>query len=446
MLGEVFNDISGALETGNGRPEDPQQELAEGLKAANMSCLTREPPWPTPAPEMFYGLFGDIVRKIGPHSEADPVGILVSLLAYFTAIIGRTPYFAIEATRHYLNLFVGLIGDTSSGRKGTASNYGDLLFKDVDAKFLTDNIVSGMSSGEGVINNVRDPIIKEVDGTQETVDEGVSDKRLLVREEELAQPFNAMNRRDNTLSAVLRLAWDGKPLRTLTRNNPLKATNAFISLLGHSSKEEFLKIVSATEVFNGLINRCLLFMVKRSKFLSRGGQLHTVDFLTDIQKLREAVFFARGTGEIGMDNDAWELWDTVYEELTPASPGLLGAATSRAAPQTRRLACLYALSERSSIVRLEHLRAALALWQYAYDSARYIFGDDKSGNYYAGDLLQAISDKPGITKTDLHKVPGYRKNAKDFEDALAFLVENGLIRSIQEPTNGRSVEKWYLGG
>ena len=40
-----------------------------------------------------------------------------------------------------------------------------------------------------------------------------------------------------------------------------------------------------------------------------------------------------------------------------------------------RLACVYALLDQSSYVHPEHLIAALALWRYCEDSARYTFGD-----------------------------------------------------------------------
>jgi hypothetical protein len=46
--------------------------------------------------------------------------------------------------------------------------------------------------------------------------------------------------------------------------------------------------------------------------------------------------------------------------------------TTRAEAQTRRLACLYALADRASVVELPHLEAGLAVWNYCYQSAEYI--------------------------------------------------------------------------
>lgn len=82
----------------------------------------RAPPeWPNPLTnDAFHGLAGEIVRTIEPHTEADPVALLVQFLVAFGNVIGRGPHFRAEADRHALNLFVALVGNTSKGRKGVS--------------------------------------------------------------------------------------------------------------------------------------------------------------------------------------------------------------------------------------------------------------------------------------------------------------------------------------
>ena len=72
---------------------------------------------------------------------------------------------------------------------------------------------------------------------------------------------------------------------------------------------------------------------------------------------------------------AEETWDGVYPELTEGKPGLIGAVLARGEPQVMRLACVYALMDGFEIVGIEHLTAALALWDYAEKSAMAIFGE-----------------------------------------------------------------------
>jgi hypothetical protein len=129
---------------------------------------------------------------------------------------------------------------------------------------------------------VRDPIEKtEVvrekgKPTKETItyeaDPGVIDKRLLVMEPEFASVLQVMAREKNTLSAILRQAWDSTGvLRTLTKNSPVKATDANVSISGHITKDELLRHLTETEAANGFGNRFLWFCSKRAPVSTGGG-------------------------------------------------------------------------------------------------------------------------------------------------------------------------------
>src|SRR5439155_15725309 len=95
----------------------------QGTRLEAQPVTPPEPVWPQCAPEAFSGLAGEIVETIAPHTESDPVAILGQLLVMVGNAIGRTPYFPVEADRHYPNLFVCLVGATSRSRKGTSAGY-----------------------------------------------------------------------------------------------------------------------------------------------------------------------------------------------------------------------------------------------------------------------------------------------------------------------------------
>ncbi len=81
--------------------------------------------------------------------------------------------------------------------------------------------MGGLSTGEGLIYAVRDAMVSEDDdGNPMVLDAGAEDKRLMVVEGEFAGPLRAMTREGNTLSVLIRQAWDGGKLSTLTRNLP----------------------------------------------------------------------------------------------------------------------------------------------------------------------------------------------------------------------------------
>ena len=105
-----------------------------------------------------------------------------------------------------------------------------------------------------MIHAVRDATYKIKDGEPVLDDAGVEDKRLCVVEPEFASVLKVGARDGNTLTEVLRRAWDGNDLRTLTRNSPLVATDPHITLIGHD-QEELQRNVDDTSQTNGYVNR-----------------------------------------------------------------------------------------------------------------------------------------------------------------------------------------------
>ncbi len=394
-----------------------------------------------------YGLAGEVVRAIEPHTEADNAALLIQLLAGFGSLIGKTAYFRAEADHHYTKLFAVLIGASSKGRKGTSwGQIKRLLFR-IDESFV-DCIQDGLSSGEGLIYHVRDPQLKKVPikekgrivGYQdELVDEGTNEKRAFVVEPEFARVLQAMTREGNTLSSIIRQAWDSDRLRIMTKN-PIKASEAHISIVGHITKDELLRNLDETETANGFANRFLWLFVRRSKYLPEGGNLLDSDLNFLVEKLNKAVMHARERQEIKRDEQARLKWIEIYPKLSDGHTGLFGSVTSRAEAQVMRLACLYALLESSEVIMLEHLEAGLALWQYCEDSARYIFGN-QTGNKIADTIYAALlGTNDGLTKTQIRDLFQRNASANQVNAALKLLIEVGKIKVIKEETDGRPRE------
>jgi len=431
-------------------------EFEWGLQDNSHISLNSQPRsetnWPAPPRnEAYYGLAGDIVRAIEPHSEADPVALLIQSLIMFGNIIGKTAYFIAEADRHYLNIFSALVGATSKGRKGTSFGQAKRLYESINPEWSKERIQSGLSSGEGLIWAVRDPIEKtepikdkgRVVGNQNVVvDAGVLDKRLLDVEAEFASTLRVIGRDGNILSALMRQAWETGTLRVLTKNSPAKATNAHISIIGHITKNELLRYLDKTEMANGFANRFIWLCVKRSKELPEGGQIQMVDFALIVRRLRGAIDFANQVSEMKRDENAKSLWHKEYSRLSKETPGLLGALTGRAEPQVMRLACIYALFDCSDVVRIEHLQAALALWDYSESSVAYIFGDNL-GDPIADTILASLRSNPsGLSRTEISNLFKRHIDSTQISRALETLKEMGRVKMNPEITEGRSKEIW----
>jgi hypothetical protein len=411
--------------------------------------------WPQLAPEALYGLAGDFVRLIEPHTEADPVALLEQFLCGFGNMIGRGAYSLAEADRHHANLFMVNVGESSKGRKGVSVGHVRRTLETIETAWGT-AIKSGMSSGEGLIWQVRDQIVKIVakkdkktgitDYVEEIVDPGIDDKRLLVVESEFATVLRQLSREGNILSTVIRDAWDRGDLSTLTKNSPARATGAHISIIGHITKDELRRYLDRTEAGNGFGIRFMWFCVRRSKCLPEGGRVQDVNFAPLLQRLRAAVDFAQSAGEISRDDEARALWAKVYPELSDGKPGLVGALTSRAEAQVMRLSMVYALLDQSKHVKVPHLLAALALWDYSETSVKYIFGE-AIGDPVADTIFGALKAAPdGLSRTAINNLFGRHQSSTRIQNAISELLKKGLITIEQVETGGRPGELVKLNG
>src|SRR5271154_4393566 len=100
---------------------------------------------------VLYGIAGEAVRTLAPHTEAQPEAILLQLLAAFGNVIGPGPHCMVGATRHTLNLFVVLVGESSKARKGTSWNQISQLFTEVDRPWTENRVASARLPARGLV-------------------------------------------------------------------------------------------------------------------------------------------------------------------------------------------------------------------------------------------------------------------------------------------------------
>jgi hypothetical protein len=409
------------------------------------------PPWPKPpADEAYYGLAGRVVRLIEPASEADPAALLAQTLVAFGNAAGRSGCFHVEGDRHQANEYAVVVGRTSKGRKGTSWGRVLSLLKCADGPWASARVLTGLSSGEGLIWQVRDPIKKmervkdggAVRYKEAEADPSVADKRLLVYEPEFANVLKQTERQGNTLSAIVRVGWDGRDLASMTKNSPARATNAHVSLIGHITADELRRYLTATESANGFLFVC----ADRPKLLPEDGVVDESPAAALQAELAAALNFAGAVGEVRRDDQARGIWREAYEELSGGRPGLAGALLGRAEAHALRLSLIYALMDRSPLIRGEHLLAAMALWDYCERSVRYVFGDCL-GDPVADELLRLLrGNKGGLTRTQLRDYFSRNADQGRVSRALGLLLQHGLARVEQVQTGGRPAETWYATG
>lgn len=406
-----------------------------------------------PESKVWRGPAGEIAQAVEEFTEADPIGILFQNLVGYGCMMGRRAYFRVGSTKHHGNLFVCTAGRSSVARKGTALDIVKDSLRECDNEFVEKRLKSGMSSGEGLIYAVRDQVTKKspirqkgriIDYQDEIIDEGVRDKRLFVTESELGRTLRVMSREGNTLSSIIREAWDSGNLDSLTKGNVNRATNAHVSIVAHVTAEEVTKLLTSVDAANGFANRFLWVAVQKTKSLPDGLPIPFQVIEKQVATMQLA--FRSLPDEpfcIKRDTEANKLWHEVYDDLAPDRPGLMGSILGRGQPQTMRLAMVYALLEGSTSIRYEHLEAAIALWHYCVESAEFIFRD-ALGDRDADRLLFALRSHPeGLSRTAiLSGVFRRNKSSDDLDIMLGRLVQGGLARSTKIPTDGRPKTVW----
>jgi hypothetical protein len=400
---------------------------------------------PEADPTMYYGVAGDIVGATAPESEASPVALLVQVLVCAGNVVGRKRYMQIGATRHYPNLYALLVGKTSRARKGTSWDYVVHVFYQVARDWLDKHVVTGLSSGEGIIHSLRDV----TDGEDVSPGEVLRrDKRLLALESEFASVLSQATRTGNILSHVLRQGWDGVRIATLTKNSPEQATETHVSVVGHVTQAELIACMTTTDVKNGYANRFLFVATERSRLLPYGGDLDAIDRALGpyLETLRAALdWVQQHPGQARFDESARAIWPAEYRRLNEEHPGLFGDVTDRGAAHVLRLALLYAILDQSLDISADHLRAALALWKFCEASARYIFGD-RLGDAIADSILEALRATPdGMTRTELYDHFGHNVSSAKIGAALVALKTAGLAYMEQKAATGekgRPPERW----
>ena len=406
---------------------------------------------PRPALALSHGVIGDFMRRVEHETEAHPVALATTLLVALGNVIHRGPHYVVGRTRHHVNLFLAVVGNTGAGRKGTGGDIVADCVRPADPYWAEFCQSPNLVSGEGVIDALRDRVEKIVPtkggGPDEfetiVVDPGVEDKRLLITCAELVSAFKAGNRENSVLSQTLREAWDGKTLRTMAKNAARTATDPNLSIIGHATRQELVKVARESDIFGGTYNRFLFVLSERARLLPHGGDLD--DLGTVPARIADVVTFARTVGRMRRTPEADRLWERVYGELTSATGSdLLAAVLSRGEAQTLRLSMLMALAAGRAEITADDLAAALDLWRYSAASARVIFAGVHDALF--NKIIETIRSEPGITRTALYRRIGRSTGSTALVEALARVRASGLATSEKVPTRGRYVEKWTAAG
>ena len=418
-----------------------QQDAGQGVPAPREHGQSAAGDTPPVFPDAaLCGILGEIVKAADPTTEAHPAGVLGSLLTMVSGLIGPKPHLQIGNSRHPLLIWTLLMGSTGRGRKGEAMSTARRFVQQAYDEYFA-IAVGGLSTGEGLIERIRD---RDEDDQDSGI--GTDDKRLVVIESEFAVVLARAKREGNTLSTIMRQAWEGDALVVLNRK-PIKASSSHVAVSGHISRVEFRAKSSQADMAGGSYNRFLPLHVARSKVLPIPDGVDE-ETLSDLcPRLRKAIEAAREIDKISMDTAAKALWsrpDTgIYAALTSGADedGPTAQFTQRAAPYTLRIAGLYAALDARPWIADHHLEAAYALIQYAVASAQYVHQGtpnqaELERDQLRRDLIANAVDKAGptgLTRAEVSALFGRNLSKDTLGELIGAVVKDGIYEVIHRP-------------
>ncbi|GAA3621048.1 uncharacterized protein DUF3987 [Lentzea atacamensis] len=414
------------------------QADAAALDAAAAGQIARARLWlPSIESVAFDCYLGNLADRMDPHTEADPVGVLASLVSAAGVYLGPGPHLQLGFERHPLLVWPLLIGATGLGRKGTATNAALTLVGMADNSFRASNVHSGLSTGEGLAAVfAADAEDGKAGSKPRLLPEG--DCRLLAEEPEWATVMARMKREGNTLSATLRAAWEGGNLSTLNVDARM-ARQSHLGIVAHITPGEFTAKVSASDLAGGTYNRFLPVAVAASKFFPAAPDAQLMTELA--ASLAERLRRASQLGALGCTEAAELEWKRLQLEFT----GHLGRDRpqvdefiSRAGVTCLRIAAIYAALDRTDRITPAHMAAAAALVRYSIASARSVLAPNDAAAKVLAYVTAAGPD--GCTATEITKevFKGNTKRAGvDVTQLLGQLCEAGRLTSATRPGKGR---------
>jgi Protein of unknown function (DUF3987) len=393
-------------------------------------------------PVAFHGVLGEIVTKLGPVTEANRLFILAHLLAMCGASMGRDPKFA-RGIDAYMNPQFVLIGPTAKGRKRTSRVIAEKAFRRADKNFVDNNILDGLSSGRGLMENLRDSSTRIGDKGKEIYDPGVIDKRRLFIEEEIGSVLKHGNRDSETLLTIFRQFADGKEKIHMATKSPITVTGAHLSVLGHGTPSETRSLLMDRERSGGTSNRFIWLWGVKARDLPGGADVDDVveNFLSDeIAELASKLKAAKTAGSIMFAPKIADRWAKVYRKLEDDTPsGPIAEHYARGPTNVIRLASLFALLDGGPKIEIggDHLDAALAIWGHADRTLRYMFASDV--NEDAEKLKAALRKSPGgLTKTQITRDVFKGRPPIGVNDVLKdLLAERTILAKKVIPESGR---------
>lgn len=420
----------------------------------NLENMYPNRPWLGDA--AYVGVLGKAAKAFKGFSEADPAGILFSLLALASGAIGSGPHVFAMAD-HPLVTQVCLIGDKGYGAKGTATDHAADLFeralKTLDPHFMSKHVGNwAPRSSPDFVKRIGDMCVNaewfKDDMTLEQVKAADLEPlkclkprfNMVWRVQEWAGILHIV-KMDPDLDVFLRISWQGNDLEAMMGKGWLRLISPIIAIIGNTTPTEFLRTIGGGSIDGGSLTRMLIAFVHQVATIRKTERIPDEVWDKFTIGIREGVRFGRTAGEVTWTPEADRLWSTpgtgLQDRLMRRVLGnqlLNEFFSNRPRVHVPRVAALIALMDKRTKIIESDVKAAYEVLDYAMSSVLFIFEThgERFSKRFAPGMVASASLRIEGNPDDAHE----NVTAKIRELLIAAGPKGLLISEIQVQVKG----------
>lgn len=333
--------------------------------ASDAAEARREDKCPVLPEAAWHGLAREYREIVGPCTEASHNYHLACFFSAVGCSLHRSVYIE-RAGRHYTNLYIVLVGPSGGARKSTSLRFGLELAERIGRHI---NVVWSVDSREGFIQHLDDL------GKKHEQRGGVT---AVLRLEELRSLIDKTRMEGlGNIVPMLTHAYDcPRSLEVRTRKNPISVAKPTLSMVA-ATTWDWLEGIKSPDLLGGLGNRTMWVAGEPGSAIPEPPQPNRERWDELVRQLRSCIkrWVGRQSTQFSFAPDAAVLWRTIYDQIYGhrGDDPLIATLCERLQNHCLKVALIYAALDGSTVIGLQHLRAAHAFTQFLYDCLWYVF-------------------------------------------------------------------------
>lgn len=370
--------------------------------------------FPAPPAEVFHGWFAGYLELVKDTTEAPDQFHLAAMMTIVGAWSGRKVYTKLASGRIYPNLYTVLVGNSAESKKDTA----------ISRAWNTPE------APEWIRTRTNPPYIERngVESQQSFVKGLTSNSNAIIRMSELSELFaNARRKGTSTILTMLIKTFDNPPqISNDSLTNPAFVANPSVSILAGTQPDVLAADMIGTDISSGFANR-IMFVPGSGKGPNPWpDEVDEKALWQHWQQLRDAITSYGDNVYIPVNRtpEVIALWERFY--TTPRGESAMERTMSqRHQVMALKVALIYAMSDRSKTIELEHLQRAIAWIDWSWGCVRQLMGSwaTSDTNRLEERIMTVLTKKGPIPR---HILKSSTKDPKWTSNDFARLVDNML--------------------